>query len=327
MASVKEQWAPFAEKYKIHPDTYNHFRRVQELGFKPFHEISLEEARKQTEIAGIAFGGKIDFSGTDREIIVPSPHSENGIPVSVYKPASCPERPAILVYFHGGGFIASSRRTHEAVLKIIARESRAIIVNVEYRLLPRPEAVYAPFDDGLVVTQWVLSNRAVVGGHAKSKVGVGGDSAGGHIAGGVSNVLPEPLDFQVLIYPGLKVPEEPPSVREFADVPGLSKEALAYILANSVSNIPDQASNPRINPYAGQFSASHPETFVLLCQLDPLRDSGLMYAHRLREAGVKVTCEMLEGIPHGFFPQCDTYRQKGPEAYALVARFLNQFHT
>lgn len=47
--------------------------------------------------------------------------------------------------------------------------------------------------------------------------------------------------------------------------------------------------------------AKCPRAYVLTCEHDVLRDDGLMYVRRLREAGVAVSSEHYEGGFHGIF--------------------------
>jgi len=41
-----------------------------------------------------------------------------------------------------------------------------------------------------------------------------------------------------------------------------------------------------------------PKTFVVVCDLDILRDEGIAYAERMREAGVEVELKNYERCPH-----------------------------
>lgn len=50
-------------------------------------------------------------------------------------------------------------------------------------------------------------------------------------------------------------------------------------------------------------SPQHPAAHVTVAACDHLRTQGLAYAELLRSCGVKVTEEVLPGVPHGFtFP-------------------------
>ncbi|CAL1542773.1 unnamed protein product [Lymnaea stagnalis] len=319
-------WAPFAKKYTVHEETYQLARLMLAAGMKPYHELGLEKARQQSIDRTKVATGFIDYSGDEWEVIVPSPYSKDGIPVTVYKPSSAPEVPAILVFFHGGGLLLGNRKQNEGALKIIARDSGAIVLNIEYRLLPDPVFPLAPFDDGVVVTKWVLENKEAVGGNPRSKVGVGGDSAGGQISASVTNDVPG-LDFQVLVYPMTDTTLSSPSFKEFAESPFLGAGDVKWFLDNSVGLLPDYSTNPRINLMKRTNTVDSPPALVILAELDPLRDCGLEYADKLRAAGVGVQCETIKGVPHAFFTLSDVFKTKCPEAYDLVVRFLKNFQS
>lgn len=45
---------------------------------------------------------------------------------------------------------------------------------------------------------------------------------------------------------------------------------------------------------------NQPRTLVVVGELDVLRDEGVAYAERVREAGVKCRLEIMRGMPHPF---------------------------
>jgi len=59
-----------------------------------------------------------------------------------------------------------------------------------------------------------------------------------------------------------------------------------------------------VSPYAAPARAEDlaglPASYLLCAGIDPLRDEGLEYADRLREAGVPVELHLVPSIPHGF---------------------------
>ena len=158
----------------------------------------------------------------------------------------------------------------------------------------------------------------------ESKVGVGGDSAGGQIAACVTNDI-EDLDFQVLVYPITDLSRSQQSFTEFTTTPGLTLEALNWFFDNSLDLIPDAAQNPSLNPMVRSDMATSPPAIIVLAELDPLRDCGLEYGEKLRKAGVPVECHVIKGVPHSFFRMCAVYKTKTAEAYAPIIDFLKTF--
>ncbi|CAL1542775.1 unnamed protein product [Lymnaea stagnalis] len=319
-------WAPFAKKYTVHEETYLWTRNLLASGLKPYNELGLEKARQHINERTKMLTPVTDYSGDEWEVIVPSPYSKDGIPVTVYKPSSAPEVPAIFMYFHGGGLLLGNRKMSEGALKIIARDSGAIILNVDYRLLPDPVFPFAPFDDGVVVTKWVLENKEAVGGNRDSKVGVGGESSGGHLAASVTNDV-RGLDFQVLIYPMTDTTLSSPTIQEFAECPTYHPADVKWYLDTMAGPIPDYSTNPRINVMVRTNTGDSPPALMILSELDPMKGCGLNYADKLRAAGVSVQCEIIKGVPHVFFSLRDVFKTKCVEAYAHVVKFLKQFQS
>ncbi|CAL1529926.1 unnamed protein product [Lymnaea stagnalis] len=88
--------------------------------------------------------------------------------------------------------------------------------------------------------------------------------------------------------------------------------------------IPDAASNPRVNPSARVDLEASPPTLIVLAQLDPLRDWGVAYAKKLRDAGVRVEEVIFEGVPHGFFTMLE-FPKNLSKAHDVVAKFVGSF--
>ena len=260
----------------------------------------------------------------ETEMIVPSPYNPEGIAVSVYKPNCCAANPPILVWFHGGGLVTLNREGYASPLKVIAMESEAIVVNVEYRLLPNKDSPCAPFEDGVTATRWVMSHRTEVGGTEDSKVGVGGDSSGGHITACVTNEVMG-LDFQVLIYPVADTTLSQDSFTEFEHIPILSKKSMQWFFENSMDFIPNHEKDPRYNPMARTNTETSPPALFVLAELDVLIGGGLDYAEKLRTAGVPVKCEVVQGAAHAIFLTRAITKTNSAEMYTHIANFLKDF--
>lgn len=82
----------------------------------------------------------------------------------------------VVLYFHGGGYIIGSPRTHRGITGHLARASGAILIVPDYRLAP--ESPYpAALDDAESVYLALLDE-----GHPPASLSLAGDSAGGGLA-------------------------------------------------------------------------------------------------------------------------------------------------
>ena len=79
----------------------------------------------------------------------------------------------VLLYFHGGGFVFGSLRTHGEMIGALARSARARTLSLEYRLSPEHPAP-AAVDDAVTAYRFLLSS-----GIEAKNIALAGDSAGG----------------------------------------------------------------------------------------------------------------------------------------------------
>lgn len=96
-----------------------------------------------------------------------------------------------IVYFHGGAFLVGGRRLHHALISRIAEATRATVLAVEYRKLPR-HAIHVSVEDGLDAYRHALSL-----GVPAHDIVLMGDSAGGFMTFTVADLalaqgLPSP---------------------------------------------------------------------------------------------------------------------------------------
>ena len=185
-------------------------------------------------------------------------HGEIGLfimtPRNLQTPAPC------LIDIHGGGFVFEAASSHYRHALIYAKKAHCVIVFVQYRLAPEYPFPY-PQEDCYAALCWVYKHADEIG-IDRSRIGIGGDSAGGTLA--VTSCMMardrahavHPL-FQLLIYPWLDDRNISESYRKYTDTPmwnsTLSKRVapltnpdpaatpLAYrapVEAGSVDNLP-----------------------------------------------------------------------------------------
>lgn len=226
--------------------------------------------------------------------------------IRVYNPNAKEDLP-ILINFHGGGFAIGSIDTTDPSCRELCHRIECIVVSVDYRLSPEFRYPHG-FNDAYLATKWVYTNARTLGGDP-NRVVVMGDSAGGNFAAGVcmQNSKYGGKDFklvhQVLIYPSTDL--RPSSVRPsktlfhygwFYSTRHSRKFRVAYMTDMEKDSLNFQAS-----PFVYDGDMSHvPDAFVLVAQLDPLRDEGNDFCNKLREHKINVKQHAYEAT-HGFF--------------------------
>ena len=97
------------------------------------------------------------------------------------------EKLPVLVYLHGGGWVAGSVATHDPFCRLLSEAAGVIIASVEYRLAPEHPHP-AALEDAFAAVHWAANNAARWGGDA-GRLALGGDSSGGHLAAVTANRL------------------------------------------------------------------------------------------------------------------------------------------
>jgi acetyl esterase len=188
---------------------------------------------------------------------------------------------------------------HDPVARRIANAIPAIIVSVDYRLAPRhpyPAAV----DDMDAVLNWAAANASTFGGDP-ARLAVMGDSAGGALAA-ISAIKARDnrgpaLALQVLVHPMTDPTLTTESSRGLAD---------GYLTTTALLELgwhvylDGHAGEPYPAPAVTTDLSGLPPAVVVTAGYDPLRDEGLAYVDRLRDAAVGVIDRHHPDQIHGF---------------------------
>ncbi|MBO8196777.1 alpha/beta hydrolase [Streptomyces smyrnaeus] len=240
-----------------------------------------------------------------RDLYMPGPGGQ--LRLRVYRPDTAEILPMIL-YVHGGAYTYGSPEAEEGRSLRYARDVRAVVVSVDYRLAPE-HPFPAGADDAYAALTWIAAHAAELGGDP-ARIAVAGGSAGGNIA--ASTVLrardqagPRVL-FQSLTYPGVDAGLTTASAREFTDTPVLNRGALELAVRYYANDNQTALADPYASPIRAADLSGLPPAYVAVAEIDPLRDEGRDYAARLSAAGVTTELVQVPGAVHGFdllFPQ------------------------
>ena len=190
---------------------------------KPLEECTLEETREAIEGFALMQAPPPE-SVRILETTYPGPSGDR--PARIHVPDAEGPLP-VIVYFHGGGFIAGSLDACAASCTTLADELGAIVVTPSYRLAPE-----APFpaatDDTYAALCWTAETIAAHGGDP-DRIVVMGDSAGGLLAAVAAQRARDEhgpdLLAQVLVYPTIDAYADTASRTKYANGPVLSTAA------------------------------------------------------------------------------------------------------
>jgi acetyl esterase len=231
-----------------------------------------------------------------RDFACPSPGGD--IPLRLYDARAERGPGRLIVYLHGGGYVAGGIATAHSLCTEIAATMDLPVVSVEYRLAPEHPFPAAP-EDAEAAARWLAGSPAELARQVTGLIPMG-DSAGGNLAIVVSqSLLLEPAAVPVV----MQVPIYPPT-DDIRSHPSFAQLCEGYLLTLASIDFFDEAyradpSDRRARPIHGPI-AGMPPTVLATASLDPLRDSGRAFAAALIEAGVDTTYLELAGTIHGF---------------------------
>jgi acetyl esterase len=240
------------------------------------------------------------------------------------------EKSPTVVFFHGGGWVAGDLETHDRQARLIAIETGAVVVSVDYRRPPETRFPGA-FEDALAAVRQVIADIGEFGGD-HSRVGVAGDSAGGNLAAAVAIACRDAgikLAAQLLAYPVIDVAGNYADLKVNARYPSRAENAEGYFLSRAVMEWfaghyledPGQGTDWRVSPLRAKSLAGVAPAVVCTAWFDPLRDEGKAYADALAAAGVATKYHHGAGLIHGYFGLGDASETARAEAQRARADF------
>ncbi|MBT4491015.1 MAG: alpha/beta hydrolase [Rhodospirillaceae bacterium] len=295
---------------------------IEKSPYPEFHTLSPQEAREIFEDTAPALNIRPEdvYRSEDRWV----EGVDGDIPIRIYTPyePAAGETLPILVFYHGGGFVIGSLDSYDSLCRALANRAACIVVSVDYRLAPEhkfPAAV----DDALDAYQWVSDHAHELDGDA-TRMAIAGDSAGGNVTAVTAIGIRDEGDrsplLQVLIYPVLDGTPETSSHHEFAEGMLLTRGNILWFYDHYMKQ-PEDVANPRFSPILAEDLSGLAPTLLIVAGHDPLRDEGLAYGERLKDAGVTVELSNYEGMVHGFLSFADAVDQ-GKVAIEQVATAL-----
>ncbi len=258
-----------------------------------FRDPAVEVSRHEVE----------SFDGERIECLLMSPMSIEGT-------APC------LIYIHGGGFVLPAAGYHYHNAMRYAKEAGCKVLFVHYRLAPKhPHPVF--FEDCYAAFCFAHDHAGELSIDL-SRIGVGGDSAGATLAVGIcmmarDRMHPVKCLFQMLPYPYLDAWGNSASCKKYTDTP-MWNSTLSDRIGPMTKVDRSDPSYLYYSPVEAESFEGLPPAYIETAEFDCLHDDGILYAEKLRDAGIDVVLTETRGTMHGF-----DIMEKAPTAKAAVA--------
>jgi monoterpene epsilon-lactone hydrolase len=201
----------------------------------------------------------------------------------------------VLIFLHGGGFEFGSVRSDGELASRLGRAGGMRVLFPEYRLAPEHHFP-AAIDDVIAAWRWLRADQRLP---ARS-IAVAGDSAGGGLAVALLVALRDAGEelpaAAVLMSPTVDLTSSGASMSERVDQDPISTPAMLRQFASDYL----AGADPR-TPLASPLFASLaglPPLLVLVGTADLLLSDSERLAAAADQAGVDVTLEIGEGLPH-----------------------------
>ena len=260
--------------------------------------IALVQSREVDESQGATEGRRRSFERMtdDFTIEVPARYSRvnAGGVTAEWVTAEGASDSRVVLYFHGGGYIIGSPRTHRAMLAHLSRDASARVLALDYRLAPE-HPFPAPVEDSVAAYRWLLSE-----GYDPARTAVAGDSAGGG------------LTVAMMVqtrYVGLPLPGAAVCISPWVDMEGLGESMKTRAAADPMvgrENLMVSAktylggADPRAPLAAPLYADLHglPPILIQVGDAEVLLDDSTRLAGIAREAGVEVQMDVWDDMIH-----------------------------
>ena len=244
-------------------------------------------------------------------------HQHLKLKTDIFTPAGMSGPMPALIYAHGGAFCYKAATYQKHLACIYAAKAKCKVFFPDYHLAPKYPYPAAQ-EDVRSLYRYVADHAEELGIDA-GRIGLAGDSAGAAIAALICNRyerdgLVKPC-LQMLIYPLTDNDMQTESMKQYTDTPfwnsqNHEKMWPMYFGDHECGGFENGALKDEVRakalPMHSILPADIPDTYVETAEFDCLHDEGILYTHRLREAGANVELNDTKGTFHGYDMALDT---------------------
>ncbi|MFF1876302.1 alpha/beta hydrolase [Leifsonia sp. NPDC058230] len=264
----------------------------------PFWLLPGEQVR--ATLAGLQASAPRDLTGVtveEKDVVVDG----QSVKLYIQRPEGAEGALPVILFIHGGVWIAGDFNNHQGFSRDLAVGTGFAAVFVEYT--PIPDAIFpTQLHESFAALKWIAQEGAASGLDA-SRIAVAGNSVGGNLSAALAlfsrdNGGPE-IKLQLLLFPATDSNVDTQSYADFAEGRFLARDFMKFgwdvyapteEIRNDIYAAPLKATTEQLRGL--------PPAVVMTAENDPLRDEGIAYARKLREAGVEASAVEYIGLIH-----------------------------
>jgi monoterpene epsilon-lactone hydrolase len=224
----------------------------------------------------------------------------------------------VILYLHGGGYVAGSINSHREFGVRLARASRSIVLIIDYRLAPE-YCFPAPLEDAIKVYKWLIFSEGI-----KSKqIIIAGESAGGGLT--IATLLKlrdDQIELPaagVCLSPFLDLTVSGESIKTKAEMDPLTTEVELKSFAKLYLRDEDFR-NPLASPLFADLK-NIPPLYIQVGTRETLLDDSIRFADLAKSAGVDVKLDIWDDMIH-MFQMFATMLPEGQKAIDKIGEFI-----
>ena len=241
------------------------------------------------------------------DYLIPQPDAPDVL-VRVYRPKNQIDSLPAMLWIHGGGYCFGSMENDDNTARQIAKSVGVIVVSVDYRLAPE-HPFPKPLVDCFSALKWLVESADMLAVDP-ARIAIGGISAGGGLAAGLSLFVRDKTSikpkFQFLLCPMIDDRSSTPSSYMITDkrIWNRNSNLIGWQYYLGKENTSADEHYEDISPYAAPSRAISlsglPATYIGVGSVDAFVDENRDYATRLEADKVDIQLEIFDGGFHGF---------------------------
>lgn len=284
----------------IEPATRAFLEKINSQSGPKLTELPIEKAR---EVFASLQDVPVKKENVQIEDVVFKTDTKGDINVRILRPENSKTKLPVIFYCHGAGWVFGDKNVYERLTSDLVAGTGAALVFIDFSRSPEARFPVA-IEEFYASAKYLCQNASKYNLDTKKMI-VAGDSVGGNMATVLTMLAKERggVNFkaQVLFYPVTNAEFDNNSYKEFAKGHFLTREAMQWFWDQYITD-PKLRKDPKASPLQASLEQlkNLPEALVINGEFDVLRDEGEAYAHKLIEAGVKVTAMTFRGTIHDF---------------------------